>query len=84
NLSLPNGGKLDGSDFSLPNEFEAQFNSGLTATIDQALRQPASFAHTSRRPQVLSLDSGQYVTESLNAIFRDVATFHVFNDNGSF
>ncbi len=84
NLSLPNGGKLDGSDFSLPNEFEAQFNSGLTATIDQALRQPASFAHTSRRPQVLSLDSGQYVTESLNAIFRDVTTFHVFNDNGSF
>ncbi|HAS6176915.1 TPA: SslE/AcfD family lipoprotein zinc metalloprotease [Vibrio vulnificus] len=84
NLSLPNGSKLDGFDFSLPNEFEAQFNSGLTANIDQALRQPASIAHISRQPQVLSLDSGKYVTESLNAIFRDVTTFHVFNDNGSF
>ncbi|MGR5131733.1 SslE/AcfD family lipoprotein zinc metalloprotease [Vibrio alfacsensis] len=86
NLSLPNGGKLEveGSDFSLPNDFEEQFNNGLTATIDQALRQPASFATALRQPQVLSLDSGKYVTESLNAIFRNVNTFHVFNDNGAF
>ncbi|HDY8067421.1 TPA: SslE/AcfD family lipoprotein zinc metalloprotease [Vibrio vulnificus] len=84
NLSFPNGGQLEGSDFWLPNEFEEQFNSGLTATIDQVLRQPAAFAHAPRQAQVLSLDSGKYVTESLNAIFRDVTTFHVFNDNGGF
>ncbi|EGU31875.1 inner membrane lipoprotein [Vibrio sp. N418] len=84
NLSLPNGGKLDGSDFSLPNEFEAQFSQGLTSVIDQELRQPATFSSLIRQPAVLSLDSGKYVTESLTAIFRNVETFHVFNDNGSF
>ncbi|MDK9782333.1 SslE/AcfD family lipoprotein zinc metalloprotease [Vibrio sp. B172a] len=84
NLALPNGGKLPGADFSLPNEFEAQFNQGLVAEIDQLLRQPEAFNHLWRQPQELSLDSSQYVTESLNAIFQNVNTFHVFNDNGAF
>lgn len=84
NLSLPNGGKLEGSDFNLPNEFDEQFSKGLTAWIDQELRQPMAFSYSQSQPQVFSLDNGKYVTESLNAIFRDVNTFHVFNDNGSF
>lgn len=84
NLTLPNGGKLEGSEFTLPNEFDAQFTQGLTAEIDSELRQPVSLRSLIREPLVLSMDSGQYVTDSLQAIFRNVDTFHVFNDNGSF
>ena len=84
NLSLPNGGIIDGSDFALPNEFEAQFSSGLTADIDGELNQTTLFSRAFHQPTVLTLDSGKYVTDSLNAIFRNVNTFHVFNDNGSF
>ncbi|ENN6470229.1 SslE/AcfD family lipoprotein zinc metalloprotease [Vibrio vulnificus] len=81
NLSLPNGGKLEGTDFNLPSEFEEQFDKGLTAIIDEELRQPERIDQLSRSPQSFSLDGGKYVTESLNAIFRNVPTFHVFNDN---
>ncbi|WP_394143499.1 SslE/AcfD family lipoprotein zinc metalloprotease [Vibrio atypicus] len=84
NLNLPNGGILEGSDFKLPNEFVAQFGQGLTADIDSELNQTTPFSRAFHQPVVLSMDSGKYVTESLNAIFRNVNTFHVFNDNGSF
>ncbi|EGU36844.1 inner membrane lipoprotein [Vibrio ichthyoenteri ATCC 700023] len=84
NLSLPNGGKLEGSNFELPNEFEAQFNHGLTAVIDQTLHTPVTFRDRSAPPMLLSMDSGKYVTESLKKIFKNVEKFHVFNDNGSF
>lgn len=84
NISLPNGGKLEGSDFELPNEFEDQFSNGLTAEIDNELRQPSTFVRSIRKPLVLAKDDGGYVTESLKDIFKNVTTFHVFNDNGSF
>ena len=84
NVSLPNGSKLAGSNFELPNEFEAQFNDGLTAEIDGELRQPALYSRSTRQSIALAQPSGQYVTESLNQIFNNVDEFHVFNDNGSF
>ncbi|CDT70550.1 Inner membrane lipoprotein [Vibrio coralliirubri] len=84
NLTLPNGGLIEGTDFELPNEFVGQFSQGLTAVIDEQLRQTPQFMDYVRQPAVLSMDSGQYVTESLQQIFHNVTTFHVFNDNGSF
>ncbi len=86
NLSLPNGSQLDDS-HSLPNEFENQFSHGLTAEIDKELKSPPISSYLVRRqrqPQMLSLSSGNYVTQSLKTIFSGVETFHVFNDNRSF
>ncbi|MGF1901875.1 SslE/AcfD family lipoprotein zinc metalloprotease [Aliivibrio sifiae] len=83
NLSLPNGGKIEGTEFLLPNEFDSQFQNGLTAAIDAELQQPVSF-YSLDTPHVFSLDNGTYVTDSLTKIFNEVTSFHVFNDNGSF
>ena len=84
NLSLPNGGKIDGTVHLLPDEFDAQFQNGLTAAIDAELQQqPVSF-YSSDISHVFSLDNGTYVTDSLTKIFSGVTSFHVFNDNGSF
>lgn len=83
NLSLPNGGKIEGTEFLLPNEFDSQFQNGLTAAIDAELQQPVSF-YSLDIPHVFSLDNGTYVTDSLTKIFNGVTSFHVFNDNGSF
>lgn len=81
-LTLPNGGKLEGTSFNLPNEFEKQFEQGLTALIDQSLKKTSVVAN--RSPVVFSLNDDKYVTNSLKAIFDGVTTFHVFNDNSSF
>ena len=83
NLNLPNGGKIEGTEFLLPNEFDLQFQNGLTAAIDAELQQPVSF-YSLDIPYVFSLDNGTYVTDSLTKIFNGVTSFHVFNDNGSF
>lgn len=80
NLSLPNGGTLEGTDFTLPNEFEAQFTSGLTLLIDEALKKKMSYYFAA--PNVYSSASDTtYVSDSLNAIFDQVITFHGFHDN---
>lgn len=84
NLSLPNGGDIGETGFKLPNEFTSQFTQGLTANIDGELNQGSPFSRTLRQPVILSMDSGQYVTDSLLAIFKNVNTFHVFNDTRSF
>ncbi|PSU33729.1 DUF4092 domain-containing protein [Photobacterium lutimaris] len=81
NLNLPNGGVLVGSDFTLPNEFEAQFDIGLTATIDQAIKQEWGGYSLSPVSFYSATDNRGYVTDSLSQIFRDVSAFHVFNDN---
>ncbi|EHN70935.1 SslE/AcfD family lipoprotein zinc metalloprotease [Aliivibrio fischeri] len=84
NLSLPNGGQIEGTNFSLPDEFDAQFQNGLTAAIDAELQQQRASFYFSDFPHVFSLDNGTYVTDSLTKIFNGVTSFHVFNDNGSF
>ncbi|CAM3032908.1 SslE/AcfD family lipoprotein zinc metalloprotease [Vibrio rarus] len=81
NLRLPNGGFIDGSDgMTVPDEFEGQFELGITALIDAQLKQDTSL-FSPRPPSVHALDNGQYVTQSLNAIFKNVDSFHVFHDN---
>lgn len=82
NLNLPNGGILAGTEFLLPDEFEAQFEQGLTAIIDAELRNASSYIRQAR--SVFKLEDGAYVTNSLKAIFDGVNSFHVFNDNSSF
>ncbi len=79
NLSLPNGGKLEGTEFFLPNEFEQQFNQGLAQVIDQSLNKHNFIV---KMPQTYSSPSDEtYVTDSLNEIFNSVSSFHIFNDN---
>lgn len=87
NLSLPNGGVIEGTEFVFPNEFEAQFSQGLTQLIDNELKQIsryASFSTFNALPNIFSEDSTGYVTESLQSIFKNVTQFHVFNDHSSF
>ncbi|AUW07510.1 DUF4092 domain-containing protein (plasmid) [Vibrio campbellii] len=83
NLSLPNGGTIEGTGFVLPNEFEEQFTQGLTANIDQQLKNP-TITRLGNSPVTFSLNDEQYVTNSLKKIFEGVNTFHVFHDNISF
>lgn len=82
NLSLPNGGKLEGTEFLLPNEFEKQFTQGLTQVIDNILK-PSSF-YSDASNIVYSFSRSGFVSESLNTLFAGVDSFHVFNDNSSF
>ena len=87
NLSLPNGGRLDGTNFLLPNEFEEQFDSGLTAAIDSDLKLSSIYPQMRAvfTPKTLGTDfDGKYVTNTLKQIFADVDSFHVFNDTGSY
>lgn len=80
NLSLPNGGKLEGTEFILPNEFEGQFDNGLTSLIDDVLNKKAPYSFDAVNVYSSPSDT-TYVTDSLNVIFTDVKTFHVFHDN---
>nr|WP_086938001.1 SslE/AcfD family lipoprotein zinc metalloprotease [Thaumasiovibrio occultus] len=80
NLNLPNGGLLDNG-MPIPNEFTAQFEQGLTAEIDAALK-PAFYIFDNI--EMYSTFSDTYVTDALNDIFKGVNTFHVFNDNQAF
>ncbi|MGR5484762.1 SslE/AcfD family lipoprotein zinc metalloprotease [Vibrio alfacsensis] len=81
NLRLPNGGIIDGSGgMTVPDEFESQFESGLTAIIDAKLNLGVG-TYSRKSRAVYSMDSGTYVTDSLKAIFNNVKTFHVFHDN---
>ncbi|PQJ88578.1 SslE/AcfD family lipoprotein zinc metalloprotease [Aliivibrio sifiae] len=82
NFRLPNGGLIEGTtDKYVPNEFNSQFESGLTSIIDAKLKNNAS-DYKVKSPTVYStLSNGTYVTDSLNSIFNNVETFHVFHDN---
>lgn len=81
NVALPNGTKLEGTDFSTPNEFTAQFEHGLAALIDEELAQPTGFRfyHT---PATLS--SAQELRAELAALYAGVDEFHIFHNIGSF
>jgi len=84
NLNLPNGAHLEGSSFNLPNEFEAQFDQGLASLIDKSINSHSVTTYSSHQAPTLSLNNGKFVSNSLNAIFKGVNTFHVFNDNKSY
>ena len=76
-LSLPNGGALEGSSFTLPNEFEAQFTKGLAKDIDAQLAQPKMrTVPTSFRSAM-----APNLTQTLQNLFKGVQQFHIFNDN---
>ncbi|NLS14544.1 SslE/AcfD family lipoprotein zinc metalloprotease [Vibrio sp. SM6] len=89
NFNLPNGGEIDDSGFHLPNEFNQQFDNGLTKVVDQAIqaklpRMTQTMFDLASAPQVIATEPSGYVTETLKQMFDQVTTFHVFHDNGSF
>ncbi|WP_050909232.1 SslE/AcfD family lipoprotein zinc metalloprotease [Vibrio campbellii] len=82
NLSLPNGAKIEGTNFTTPNEFEAQFSQGLTQIIDGQLKQTpqwSSFAAPMLR--TVRASGSNYVTQSLHQIYAGVDSVHIFHDN---
>lgn len=82
NLSLPNGGKLADTEFSLPNEFEKQFESGLAKVVDQNLKKSGRMSDD--EPVVYTSNSQGYVSETLRSLFNRVNAFHVFHDSQSY
>ena len=82
NISLPNGGIIEGSEgMTVPDEFEGQFESGLTLIIDTKLKSDISSYISKPRSVYSTSNDGKYVTESLTKIFNNVNSFHVFHDN---
>lgn len=81
NLNLPNGAEIESSGYFVPNEFNAQFNTGLALIIDAELN--LSPTRSSQQATPLLQKAG-YVTNSLQQLYKDVDQFHVFHDNSSF
>ncbi|GIU49059.1 hypothetical protein TUM4438_31870 [Shewanella sairae] len=81
NINLPNGAQIEDTQFSVPNEFNAQFDNGLAQIIDAELNQnPAGL----RELAAPLLQKGQYVTNTLTQLYSGVDQFHVFHDNSAF
>lgn len=88
NIQLPNGAALvddngQSTGFTTPNEFSLQFDNGLASLIDTELYQASSYLVRGDEPAVLGVKNGTYVTDTLQAIYKDVSQFHVFHDNYS-
>ncbi|OLQ94327.1 sugar ABC transporter substrate-binding protein [Vibrio ponticus] len=90
NLSLPNGAALlddkgNPTGFKTPDEFSAQFNTGLAALIDAELNKASSyqFSRMFDQSKTVSMQSGGYVTDTLTALYKQVDQFHVFHDTYS-
>ncbi|WP_299806523.1 SslE/AcfD family lipoprotein zinc metalloprotease [uncultured Shewanella sp.] len=80
NINLPNGAEIEDSGYRVPNEFNAQFSTGLAQIIDAELNQ----ARVQNHQTVPLLRSSQYVTNTLNQLYTDVDQFHIFHDNAAF
>ncbi|WP_050917814.1 SslE/AcfD family lipoprotein zinc metalloprotease [Vibrio campbellii] len=82
NLSLPNGAKIEGTNFTTPNEFEAQFSQGLTQIIDGQLKQtPQWSGFAAPMLRTVRASGSNYVTQSLGQIYAGVDSVHIFHDN---
>ncbi|MCL1147995.1 SslE/AcfD family lipoprotein zinc metalloprotease [Shewanella marinintestina] len=81
NLNLPNGAEIENSGYFVPNEFNAQFATGLAQIVDSELNQNPNAARLQASPL---LQKGQYVTNTLTQLYTDVDQFHVFHDNSAF
>ncbi|APP04468.1 SslE/AcfD family lipoprotein zinc metalloprotease [Vibrio harveyi] len=82
NLSLPNGAKIEGTNFTTPNEFAAQFSQGLTQIIDGQLKQaPQWSGFAAPMLRTVRATGNNYVTQSLHQIYAGVDSVHIFHDN---
>ncbi|EPP5334433.1 SslE/AcfD family lipoprotein zinc metalloprotease [Vibrio harveyi] len=82
NLSLPNGAKIEGTNFTTPNEFAAQFSQGLTQIIDGQLKQaPQWSGFAAPMLRTVRATGSNYVTQSLHQIYAGVDSVHIFHDN---
>ncbi|MGS0828113.1 SslE/AcfD family lipoprotein zinc metalloprotease [Shewanella sp. 0m-8] len=79
-LNLPNGAQIEDTQYRVPNEFNAQFETGLAQIIDAELNQARALNHLATPV----LRNSQYVTKTLQQLYTDVDQFHVFHDNSSF
>lgn len=84
NINLPNGSVIEGTGFTIPNDFEAQFQRGLAAEIDQTLNPVAFYSNSYHSPAPITFKMSGYVTDTLSKLFNGVDNFHVFHDNNSF
>ncbi|MGL5497532.1 MAG: SslE/AcfD family lipoprotein zinc metalloprotease [Aeromonas sobria] len=80
NLTLPNGARLEGTEYTSPDEFGAQFEDGLAALIDAELYQSSVF----RFYDTKVIGGRSAVRDDLAALYAGVDTFHIFHSIGSF
>lgn len=81
NINLPNGAQIEDTQYRVPDEFNAQFDSGLAQIIDAELNQNPAARYQAASPL---LQKSLYVTDTLQQLYRDVDQFHVFHDNSAF
>ncbi|MGL5947997.1 MAG: SslE/AcfD family lipoprotein zinc metalloprotease [Aeromonas sp.] len=81
-LSLPNGAKIDGTEFATPDEFDAQFTQGLAQLIDSELALPS--ATGLRTPRQIRTGGTQQIRADLDTLYAGVEEFHIFNSLGSY
>ncbi|GIU08303.1 MULTISPECIES: SslE/AcfD family lipoprotein zinc metalloprotease [unclassified Shewanella] len=81
NINLPNGAEIENSGYYVPNEFKAQFSTGLAQIIDIELNSASSTYSHQATPL---LQKSGYVTETLKQLYSGVDQFHVFHDNTAF
>ncbi|MGL4449246.1 MAG: DUF4092 domain-containing protein, partial [Aeromonas sp.] len=80
NLALPNGAPIGDTGFSTPDEFNAQFASGLAAQIDQKL----AAGGLRLRHAALRTDDASQIRADLAQLYSGVEQFHVFHSQASF
>ena len=82
NIKLPNGAIIEGTDFTAPNEFEQQFNTGLALDIDNQLRL-SSYDYQTEIVHTVKTSTGN-INATLKQLYTDVNQFHIFHDIGSY
>ncbi|WP_239994324.1 SslE/AcfD family lipoprotein zinc metalloprotease [Photobacterium phosphoreum] len=82
NIKLPNGAIIEGTNFTVPNEFEQQFNAGLALDIDNQLRLSA-FVYQTEIVNTVKTSTGN-INATLKQLYTDVNQFHIFHDIGSY
>ncbi|QTL94392.1 SslE/AcfD family lipoprotein zinc metalloprotease [Aeromonas jandaei] len=84
NLALPSGTPLGDSGFATPNEFNAQFDSGLAKSVDNQLKRTASTNADMATVTFASLPSQDESQQALAKLYQGVDQFHIFHSIGSF
>ncbi|CEO39504.1 Accessory colonization factor AcfD [Photobacterium kishitanii] len=82
NIKLPNGAIIEGTSFTVPNEFEQQFNAGLALDIDNQLRL-SSYDYQTEIVNTVKTSTGN-INATLKQLYTDVNQFHIFHDIGSY
>ncbi|WP_268874405.1 DUF4092 domain-containing protein [Photobacterium aquimaris] len=82
NIKLPNGAIIEGTNFTVPNEFEQQFDAGLALDIDKQLHLSA-YDYQTETVNTVKATTGN-INATLKQLYTDVNQFHIFHDIGSY